>query len=93
MLGRLHVIDADLQDPPKIILKMVALWQKGYFVVFGKEKRISESVFKKLQQIIFIKYGLSGDFIPSDTGEFRLIDKKINEYLMDMPEYDRFLRV
>ena len=74
---------------------MVALWQKGYFVVFGKRrKRIGESVFKKVTANYFYKIlnRLSGDFIPSDTGEFRLIDKKINEYLMDMPEYDRFLR-
>ena len=89
------IIDADLQDPPRIILKMVALWQKGYFVIFGKrKKRIGESVFKQVSANYFYKIlnKLAGEFMPRDTGEFRLIDKKINKYLMDMPENDRFLR-
>lgn len=89
------IIDADLQDPPQIILKMIALWQRGYYVVFGKrKKRIGESVFKLVTANIFYKLlnQLSGDFIPRDTGDFRLIDKKISKCLKDMPEYDRFLR-
>lgn len=89
------IIDADLQDPPRIILKMVALWQKGYYVIYGKrKKRIGESLFKQVTATYFYKIlsKLAGDFIPQDTGEFRLIDKKINKYLMDMPENDRFIR-
>ena len=89
------IIDADLQDPPRIILKMVAFWQKGYYVVFGRrKKRPGEPLFKRVTASYFYKIlnKLSGDFIPRDTGDFRLIDKKINEYLMDMPENDRFLR-
>ena len=89
------IIDADLQDPPKVILKMITLWKKGYYVVFGKrKKRDGESFFKVITANLFYKFLnlLSGDFIPRDTGDFRLIDKKINDCLKDMPEYDRFLR-
>ena len=50
------IIDADLQDPPKVILKMIALWQQGYFVVFGKrKKRIGESKFKLVSAKYFYK--------------------------------------
>jgi glycosyltransferase involved in cell wall biosynthesis len=89
------IIDADLQDPPRIILKMLKLWKQGYYVVFGKRnKRDGESIFKILTANIFYRFlnYLSGNFIPKDTGDFRLIDKEINELLKSMPEYDRYLR-
>ncbi len=89
------IIDADLQDPPKVILKMISLWKKGHYVIFGKrKKRRGESFFKIITANIFYKFlnFLSGDFIPRDTGDFRLIDKEINDILKQMPEYDRFLR-
>jgi dolichol-phosphate mannosyltransferase len=89
------IIDADLQDPPGLILKMISLWKKGHYVIFGKrKKRDGESLFKIITANIFYKFlnFLSGDFIPRDTGDFRLIDKKINNTLKEMPEYDRFLR-
>lgn len=89
------IIDADLQDPPRIILKMLELWRRGYFVVFGKRKtRGGETLFKIITARLFYKLlgSLSDNLVPRDTGDFRLIDKKINQCLLEMPEYDRFLR-
>ena len=89
------IIDADLQDPPALILGMVKLWEKGYDVVYGKrKKRIGETKFKLLTAKCFYKFlnYMSDIDIPSDTGDFRLIDKKVAEVFKAMPEKNRFVR-
>lgn len=89
------IIDADLQDPPALILDMVKLWEKGYDVVYGKrKKRSGETIFKLLTAKYFYKFlnYMSDIDIPKDTGDFRLIDRKVAEVFKQMPEKNRFVR-
>ena len=89
------IIDADLQDPPEIAFEMINLWEKGYDVIYGKrERRKSESFFKKFSAKLFYKLmTYFSDFeIPLDTGDFRLIDRKIIDALKEMPENSRYMR-
>ncbi|MEP7196117.1 MAG: glycosyltransferase family 2 protein [Saprospiraceae bacterium] len=89
------IIDADLQDPPELIAAMYSKYLEGYEVVYGKRiSRAGESVFKKLTARIFYRLmsKLSSVNIPLDTGDFRLIDRKIVDYLKRMPEQHKFLR-
>lgn len=89
------IIDADLQDPPRLILDMIDLWKKGYDVVYGKrKKRNGETVFKLLTAKYFYKFlnYMSDIDIPKDTGDFRLIDKKVVQVFKNMPEKNRFVR-
>jgi len=89
------IIDADLQDPPEIFPQMVEKWKEGYHVVYGKRiKRKGESVFKKISASLFywfIRHMTSVD-LPSDTGEFRLIDRKVCDAVNDLPEKHRYIR-
>ncbi|WP_035796658.1 glycosyltransferase family 2 protein [Clostridium akagii] len=89
------IIDADLQDPPALIIEMVELWEKGYEVVYGKrKKRKGESFFKLITAKYFYKFldYMSDITIPKDTGDFRLIDRKVAEVFKKMPERNRFVR-
>lgn len=89
------VIDADLQDPPEVILEMIAKWKEGYEVVYGKRlKRKGETVFKKLTAKIFYRTLriMTNVDIPVDTGDFRLIDRKVCEVLRGLKEKNRFVR-
>ena len=89
------IIDADLQDPPELIPDMVKLWQEGNDVVYAKrKKRKGESFFKLLTAKIFYKIldGLTDTKIPRDTGDFRLIDRKVADAFNQMTEHSRFIR-
>jgi len=89
------VIDADLQDPPEVILDMIAKWQEGYEVVYGKRlKREGETFFKRVTAKIFYRMlNLLTDMeIPVDAGDFRLLDKKVCEALKSLPERNRYVR-
>mgnify|MGYP000463831098 CR=1 FL=1 len=89
------IIDADLQDPPELILKMIDKWKCGYDVVYGKRvRRKGETVFKKLTAALFYRLlRLSTDIdIPLDTGDFRLIDRRVCDQLKRLPEKNRFVR-
>jgi glycosyltransferase involved in cell wall biosynthesis len=89
------LIDADLQDPPEVITSMVEKWTQGADVVYGvRTKRKGESLLKKSTAKYFYKLlrVLSGTDIPADTGDFRLISRRVADVLKDMPERDRFLR-
>lgn len=89
------LIDADLQDPPEVIKTMIDRWQQGYDVAYGvRTERAGETAFKLWTAKAFyrlINY-LSDVEIPLDTGDFRLMDRKVVKALMAMPERDRFLR-
>lgn len=89
------VIDADLQDPPELIPKMIEKWQEGYEVVYGKRlKRKGETLFKKATAKLFyrmLKHLTSVD-IPVDTGDFRLIDRKVCDIFRRLQEKNRFIR-
>jgi dolichol-phosphate mannosyltransferase len=89
------LIDADLQDPPEVILEMIARWREGYDVVYGvRTERLGESWFKKLTAKVFYRLinRITGVRIPVDTGDFRLMDRQVVEAILQMPERNRFLR-
>lgn len=89
------LIDADLQDPPELIPKMISAWEAGWEVVYATRKaRKGESAFKRATAKLFYRIlnALSDTEIPRDTGDFRLMDKKVVEALKQMPEQNRFIR-
>lgn len=89
------VIDADLQDPPEVILQMIAKWKEGYEVVYGRRlKRKGETLFKKLTALAFYRLlrSMTNVDIPLDTGDFRLIDRKVCDVLRSLKEKNRFVR-
>ena len=89
------VIDADLQDPPEVILEMVARWRAGADVVYGvRATRQGETAFKRGTAHVFYRLlqTLGNADIPADVGDFRLLDRRVVDTLRDMPERDRFLR-
>src|SRR5471030_2583138 len=89
------VMDADLQDPPEVVGQMIGRWKEGYEVVYGRRlSRDGESRFKRWTASLFYKMlgRLSTVDIPRDTGDFRLIDRKVLDAFRAMPEQDRFVR-
>ena len=89
------IIDADLQDPPELIEQMHARWREGYHVVYGERiERAGETRFKLWTAGAFYRLisHVSRVEIPANTGDFRLMDRKVVDALLRMPERDRFLR-
>lgn len=89
------IIDADLQDPPELIPDMLKLWEDGNEVIYGKRKtRDGESKFKLFTAKMFYQTlnALSDVDIPKDTGDFRLVDKKVVDVINNLPEHNKFLR-
>lgn len=89
------VIDADLQDPPEIILQMIEKWKEGYEVVYATRKeRKGETFFKKWTAAMFYRLlrSITDIDIPVDTGDFRLIDRKVCDVMKNMKEKNRFVR-
>lgn len=89
------IIDADLQDPPELIADLYKKHKEGFEVVYAKRaKRQGESFFKKTTAAAFYRLmvKITSINIPIDTGDFRLIDRKIVDYLKLMPEQNKFLR-
>ena len=89
------IIDADLQDPPETILELVKKWKEGYEVVYAvRAEREGESWFKKFTAAIFYRliYSITDVKIPVDTGDFRLMDRKVVDVLKQMKERHRFPR-
>jgi len=89
------IIDADLQDPPEVMLLMLEKWREGYEVVYGKRaKRKGETWFKKTTAKLFYRTlrMLTNVDIPADTGDFRLIDRKVCDVLVGLKEKNRFVR-
>ncbi len=89
------IIDADLQDPPEIIIEMIKKWREGYDVVYGKRKcRKGETVFKKATAKVYYRLlnRLSAVPIPNDVGDFRLIDRKVQQIFINLPEKNKYSR-
>ena len=89
------IIDADLQDPPELILEMAKKWKEGYEVVFAvRAEREGESWFKLWTASLFYRliYRITDVKIPLDTGDFRLMDRKVVNVLKKMRERHRFPR-
>ena len=89
------IIDGDLQDPPEVIPEMYAKHKEGFEVVYGQRlKRKGDNFFKKVTAKYFYRIlkKITSINIPLDTGDFRLIDRKIVNDLKNMPEQNKFLR-
>ena len=89
------IIDADLQDPPELIIDMYNKMKEGFQVVYAKRKqRKGESLFKLWTAKIFYRLlsKITSISIPVDTGDFRIMDRKIVEILKEMPEKNKYLR-
>jgi glycosyltransferase involved in cell wall biosynthesis len=92
---RVFIIDADLQDPPELLPKMMERMDAGCDVVFGQRiKREGETVFKKASAYAFYRllYRIVDIDIPRDTGDFRLMSRRAVDILNSMPEHHRFIR-
>ena len=89
------IIDADMQDPPELIPEMLKLWEDGNEIIYGKRKtREGETAFKLLTAKMFYNTlnVLSDVEIPKDTGDFRLVDRKVVDTINLLPEHNKFLR-
>lgn len=89
------IIDADLQDPPEIIPEMLQLWSEGYEVVYGQRRsRKGETIFKKITASMYYRMinRLSEVKLPLDTGDFRLVDRKVINAFNKLPESDKYIR-
>ncbi len=89
------IIDADLQDPPEVIPEMLARWEEGYDVVYGKRlERAGEPVLKRASSRLFYRLirRLTEVDIPEDTGDFRLIDREVVRRFRLLSERNRFVR-
>lgn len=87
-------IDSDCQDPPELIPDMVRKWKEGYEVVYAQRSTRRDRVMKRLSAYLFYRVlgSVSSVEIPWDTGDFRLIDRKVVDVLKALPEKTRFLR-
>lgn len=88
-------MDADLQDPPELISQLIEKWKEGYDVVCAvRRKRIGESFMKKLTASGFYKTieKIGAVPIPPNTGDFRLLDRKVVDALKGLPEKTRFMK-
>jgi glycosyltransferase involved in cell wall biosynthesis len=89
------VIDADLQDPPEVILQLAAKWREGYQVVYAvRSERKGETWFKTFTAKAFYRliYRITDVDIPVDTGDFRLMDRRVVNAVQSMREHNRFIR-
>lgn len=89
------VMDADLQDPPEVVLDLVAKWKEGYEIVYARRiRREGETWFKRLTASVFYRFmeKMTNVDIPRDVGDFRLIGRKALETFRHMPERNRFVR-
>ena len=89
------IIDADLQDPPELLPEMLKLWEEGNEVIYGQRKtREGESAFKLFTAKMFYQTlnALSDVEIPKNTGDFRLVDRKVVDTINSLPEHNKFLR-
>src|SRR5262249_33330320 len=91
---RILIIDADLQDPPELLPAMMKMVDEGADVVYGQRRsRAGESAVKKLTAVAFYRLleRLIEVPIPADTGDFRLLTRRVLRVLLDMPEQHRFI--
>ena len=87
--------DVDMQDPPEVLVEMVAKWREGYEMVFGvRRNRASDSVSKRMTAGLFYRAHnlISNDKIPENAGDFRLLDRKVVDAIRTLPERNRFMK-
>jgi len=89
------VMDADLQDPPEVVREMLTKYEQGYDVVYGvRSRRLGETIFKKFTAAAFYRLmrGMTGIDLPVDTGDFRLMSRRVVLTLRSLRERHRFVR-
>lgn len=88
------IMDADLQDPPSVSLELIEKWEEGYEVVYAQRRTRQDKKFKKFTAFLFYRTldKLADIRIPKDTGDFRLMDRKVVEALKKFREKNRFMR-
>lgn len=88
------VLDADLQDPPQVILRMIDLWREGYDVVYGVRTNRKEGFLLRLAYSIFYRLlkRMANIEMPLDAGDFSLMDRRVVDFINRMPEHNRFVR-
>jgi polyisoprenyl-phosphate glycosyltransferase len=88
------VIDADLQDPPEVILRLVEKWREGYDVVNAVREKRKEGVAKRFAYALFYKLyrRLASIDVPLDSGDFALMDRRVVDVMNALPEKNRFVR-
>ena len=89
------IMDCDLQDPPEVAIQMIEKWKEGYEIVHGKrKKRKGETFFKKATAHMYYRFlrKITNMDIPTDTGEFKLYDRKAVDAILSLPEHNRYLR-
>jgi glycosyltransferase involved in cell wall biosynthesis len=88
-------MDVDLQDPPEVLVEMVAKWREGFDMVFGVRRcRASDTRAKRLTAGLYYRAhnALTRDKIPENAGDFRLLDRKVVDVIKAMPERNRFMK-
>jgi glycosyltransferase involved in cell wall biosynthesis len=88
-------MDVDLQDPPEVLVEMVAKWRDGYDMVFGvRRNRASDSLPKRMTADLYYRAHnwMSHDKIPENAGDFRLLDRKVVDAIRSLPERNRFMK-
>lgn len=89
------IIDADLQDPPEVMLEMFQKWKEGWQVVYGQRlQRQGETVFKKFTAKVFYRMlnAVTDTAMPVDAGDFRLLDRQVVDVMKTLPERNRYVR-
>lgn len=89
------IMDCDLQDPPSVALEMIEVWaEQGYQVVYGKRRSRGDTWFKRNSAALFYKVidNLTSFHIPQNTGDFRLLDRKVVDVIKQFREQNRFMR-
>jgi polyisoprenyl-phosphate glycosyltransferase len=88
------IIDADLQDPPEVILQMIGMWRQGFDVVYGVRAKRKEGLLKRLAYRSFYRIyrQLANIEVQLDSGDFALMDRRVVNVLNSLPEKNRFVR-
>jgi glycosyltransferase involved in cell wall biosynthesis len=88
------IMDTDLQDPPEVVLELVKKWQQGFDIVYAQREKYKTNFFKEKSAFLFYRIlkSITNVQIPVDTGDFRLISKRVNLEMQKFKEKSRFLR-
>ncbi len=88
------IMDSDMQDPPEVSLELIEKWEEGYDVVYAQRRTRQDGLFKRVTADVYYRVlrSLSEIEIPRNTGDFRLISRKVADQLLHYREHDRFLR-
>jgi dolichol-phosphate mannosyltransferase len=88
------IMDADLQDPPEVLLRFIEKWRQGYAVVYAVRKQRKEGFLKRSAYALFYRtfHSIAEIEVPLDAGDFCLLDRCVVDVLVALPEHHRFLR-